>query len=693
MSLRVVLLGLIVILIGVGVVLGIRQCGGNSTPSAQIVENNDTEVAKGDPFDFADRFALIWMSGDYSALFDMVHEDSQRLTPYTVFADFYNNFEAATSLTKITVAVVNVTAESALFHVDLRTRYYGTFEYTVVLKLAELNGNFYAIWHPSAIHPDLPLGGAFKSFIKRPRRGNIYDKDGLILATTGAIRYVGLDRNIIQGRGNREGIEEILLDIGFEKDVIAEAFNSELDLQQRVKVGEVTEEVLAAVIEAQRSYPGLIMWIEEFRLHPLGSAAAHIVGYTGEYTANELANLQALGLRPGDKRGVSGLEASMDNLLAGRPGIRLEIVHPNLPPIVLFEQVYVESQDVHTTLDSSLLVLAEQLLGAQPGASVLLDLHDNSILSLNSSPSFQPYAFEFRISEEIEMYVNDPGNPLTNRATSGLYAPGSTFKVVTAAAGLASSLYSISDEIPCPATWYGVEPPRKNWEGAQGDLSIARALMRSCNPVFYEIGLTLYEERENALPDMARAFGFGASTGVIGLIDEEGLVPDAVWKSQARSAPWYPGDAVNLSIGQGDLLVTPLQLANAYSALVVGELRNPQLLIYQNPEDTPAQIREYLPLSREVLNYIKYGLQLVTSSRGTSGWAFENRGFIDFAGKSGTAEEGEGQTHVLWVGYTPLENPRFLAAVVFENGKEGYPLAAPLVRDLLIAAQNSFSKK
>ena len=91
------------------------------------------------------------------------------------------------------------------------------------------------------------------------------------------------------------------------------------------------------------------MWIEEFRLHPLGSAAAHIVGYTGEYTANELANLQALGLRPGDKRGVSGLEASMDNLLAGRPGIRLEIVHPNLPPIVLFEQVYVESQDVHTT--------------------------------------------------------------------------------------------------------------------------------------------------------------------------------------------------------------------------------------------------------------------------------------------------------------------------------------------------------
>ena len=193
MSLRVVLLGLIVILIGIGVVLGVRQFGGDSTLSEQTVENEDTEVAEGNPYDFADRFALIWMSGNYSVLFDMVHEDSQRLTPYTVFAGFYNNFEAATSLTKITVSVVNVTAEAALFHVDLRTRYYGTFEYKVVLKLAKLNGNFYVIWHPSAIHPDLPPGGAFKSFIKRPRRGSIYDKDGLILATTGAGRYVGLD--------------------------------------------------------------------------------------------------------------------------------------------------------------------------------------------------------------------------------------------------------------------------------------------------------------------------------------------------------------------------------------------------------------------------------------------------------------------------------------------------------------------
>ena len=687
MFLRVFLLSLITVVIGVGIAVGVCQNRQDSIPPPVQVEEESTKIIQNDPSDFAQRYALVWMSGNYSALFDMVHSDSQKLTPSSPFNDFYNNFDAATGLTKITVLVNDVTPDIVTFDVRLQTRYYGDFQYGVTLNLIYVDGDFFALWNPTAIHPDLSPGGEFKSYIKRPRRGNIYDRNGFVLATTADIRYVGLDRNIINSRGDREEIEKNLLELGFDSNKINEAFESDLGLNQRVKVGEVTEEMLSVVIEAQRSHPGLIMWIEAHRIHPLESAAAHVVGYTREYTALEIANLNAPGIRPGDRRGTSGLEATMDSVLAGQPGIRLEIAHPNLASVVLFEQGYIESEDVYTTLDSSLLVLAEQLLGVQPGASVLFDLRNNSILALNSSPSFQPSSFEFGVSEEVEMYVSDDGQPLINRATSGLYSAGSTFKIVTAAAGLASSLFSISDQIPCPSIWHGVDPPRRNWEGTQGDLSIARALMRSCNPVFYEIGLTLYENSENALPNMARAFGFGTSVGVIGLVDEDGLVPDAAWKSAARAAPWYPGDAVNLSIGQGDLLITVLQLANAYSALVAGELRNPQLLIYRNPEDTPVQARESLPLSSEILEYLQYGLQLVTSRRGTSGWAFENLGFTDFAGKSGTAEEGEGQTHVLWVGYTPLDNPRFLAAVILENGKEGYSLAAPLVRDLLISAQ------
>ena len=273
------------------------------------------------------------------------------------------------------------------------------------------------------------------------------------------------------------------------------------------------------------------------------------------------------------------------------------------------------------------------------------------------------------------------GQPLANRATHGLYSAGSTFKLVTGAAGLASGQYAPSDRIFCGAVWYGVAPPRRNWEGARGLLTIAQGLMRSCNPVFYEIALTLYDEAPAALAEMARAFGFGAETGVAGLYEEAGLVPDAAWKREARGEPWYPGDAVNLGIGQGDLLVTPLQLTNAYSAFLAGELRAPVLLA----EAASAEPRP-LPLAAEHAAHLRRGLELVTSGEGTAGWAFAGAGYDGFGGKSGTAEDSNDQEHVLFVAYSPQAAPTALAAVVFDDGPAGQPLAAPLARDLVLAA-------
>ena len=208
--------------------------------------------------------------------------------------------------------------------------------------------------------------------------------------------------------------------------------------------------------------------------------------------------------------------------------------------------------------------------------------------------------------------------------------------------------------------------------------------MRSCNPVFYEIGLTLYNESRGALPDMALLFGFGAETGIEGLYEDPGLVPDAEWKETVRREPWYPGDAVNLSIGQGDLLVTPLQLANAYSAFLNGELRTPVILA-----DAEPVVRHALDLRPANAAHLRDGLELVTTTRGTGGWAFAAAGYPDFAGKSGTAEEGDGQEHVLFVAYSPREIPDYAAAVIFDDGATGKTLAAPLSRDLILAAFNA----
>jgi penicillin-binding protein 2 len=372
----------------------------------------------------------------------------------------------------------------------------------------------------------------------------------------------------------------------------------------------------------------------------------------------------------------------MNTVLAGRTGARLEVIGAR-EPIVLFERAYIPGQDVHTTLDSAMLRAAHAGLAGLRGAAVVLDPRTNAILALNSSPSFDPNAFELGDQQALAEFTGNEDDPLNDRATHGLYSAGSTFKVVTGAAGLEAGLFEPGDRIFCGAIWEGLDPPRRNWEGEQGDLTIAEGLMRSCNPVFYEIALTLYEDATGALSDMARNFGFGARTGVEGLYDDPGLVPDAEWKQRVRQAPWYPGDAVNLGIGQGDLLVTPLQLANAYSALLRGELRTPVILA-----GSDAIVRQSLPLQPEDAAHLRRGLELVTSTRGTAGWVFDDASYGDFGGKSGTAEEAEGQAHVLFVAYSPREAPTALAAVVFDVAEEGRPLAAPLARDLILTALN-----
>jgi penicillin-binding protein 2 len=329
------------------------------------------------------------------------------------------------------------------------------------------------------------------------------------------------------------------------------------------------------------------------------------------------------------------------------------------------------------------LTATQSRLSGRNGAAVVIDPRTNEVLALNSSPSYDPDAFERNDGPALAAMLATEGAPQSNRATRGLYSAGSTFKLITGAAGLASGLYTTSSTLECSAIWYGIDPPRRNWEGAQGQLTIAGGLMRSCNPVFYQIALTLYNETDGALSQMARNFGFGSPTGIVGLGDEAGLVPDAAWKEKERGEPWYPGDAVNLGIGQGDLLITPLQLANAYSSFLAGSLRVPVLV-----KGNPATVRNEIPLTAEQSALLRQGLKLVTSATGTASAAFANQGYYDFGGKSGTAEDAGAQQHVLFVAFSPADAPQAVAAVVLDDGDSGSIEAGPIARDLVLAAIN-----
>ncbi|WP_322795973.1 penicillin-binding transpeptidase domain-containing protein [Tepidiforma sp.] len=624
-------------------------------------------------------FASAWSQGSISDLYLLLSPASQRTYSFEAVESAYRTFEDQLTVLRTSVRVAEATPAAARLEVRLATAYFGDLEYSTTLPLLPAPGRYLVAWEPAVIHPRLAGGYTFASIIQRTTRGTIYDRNGIPLAVTRDIRHVGLNRSQVT---DRPALERVLIEFGFTPEQVRAAFESPLGLNQRVRVGPIPEDRIETANQLLRGYPGVIIYVESQRVHPLGPAAAHVVGYTREYTAEELAARRGQGLRPGDRVGATGLEAALEDRLAGTIGAELRLIAPDGSVAeTLISRSFRQGEDVITTLDAPTLQRAYERLQGRAGAAVVIDPATNDLLALVSSPSFDPDAFERGDTAALAGITADPASPLANRATAGLYSAGSTFKLITGAAGMHYLGLQPTDRLECGATWAGVSPPRRNWEGAQGMLTIAEALMRSCNPVFYEIALRLYNGYDDALAAMARAFGFGEPTGLGTLPEEAGLVPDAAWKRRTTGEPWYPGDEVNLGIGQGDLLITPLQLANAYSTFVTGQLRNPRILA-----EAEVTVRGTLPLTPEQHAHLQRGLELVTGPNGTASAAFALAGYTDFAGKSGTAEDANEQQHVLFVAMSPAREPRAIAAVVLDDGKSGSIEAGPIARDIVLAA-------
>ncbi len=678
MAMRVVFLSAVVVGLLSGLLVAGARClvsPGDDNPGA----GPSLAIESGSPAATAAEYAAAWSDGDTNALYLLLSREAQRANPPELFAAAFTRFAAELTLVSLAATVESAEAGRARLAVRATTAYFGDLEYTTTLNLVSAPGGWVVNWEPSALHPDMADGREFKSTIQRPIRGTILDRNGEELAVTRDIRMLGLNRSLIQ---DRPSLTRALVEFGFTQEQVDGAFDAPGGATQRVRVGPVGDDKVEEASAKLRPLPGIVLYFESLRVHPLGPAAAHVVGYTREYTAEELAARRGLGYRVGDRLGATGLEASQEAVLAGAIGAELNLVAPDGAVLKTFvSREYAPGRDIQTTLDAATLRAAHQRLGARAGAVVVIDPATNDILALNSSPSFDPDAFERNDATALAAITTASGAPLANRATTGLYSAGSTFKLITGAAGLAYGGYTPTDQLECGSIWSGVDPPRRNWEGAQGMLSIAEGLMRSCNPVFYEIALTLYNETDGALSQMARAFGFGTETGAAGIAEEDGQVPDAEWKRAATGLAWFPGDEVNLGIGQGDLLITPLQLANAYSSLYAGELRTPRVLA-----DAVAESRGAIPLTPEQSDHLKLGLRLVTSARGTASAAFALAGYTGFAGKSGTAEDAGSQQHVLFVAMAPAAAPRALAAVVLDEGQSGSIEAGPIARDVVLAA-------
>ncbi|HEY6931181.1 MAG TPA: penicillin-binding protein 2 [Thermoanaerobaculia bacterium] len=458
-----------------------------------------------------------------------------------------------------------------------------------------------------------------------------------------------------------------------------------------------------ASIEARApEHPEFAITVSQRRLYSHGTSAAHAIGYLSEASAEQIRAAES-GYRMGDWIGQKGIEGAYERLLAGVDGERQVIVDSHGHEIT--EERRVEArpgQNLYVTLDYELQKIAEEYFRDRVGSAVAMDPRTGEILALVSSPSYDPNWFTRRVSpQEWSTLLNDPHHPLQNRAIQNAFSPGSVFKIFLAYGALADGLVDPDQKVFCPghATFYGRTFQCHRKEG-HGWVNLRDAIKVSCDVYFYNLGRRLGIER---IAEISRHFGFGQATGVDLPYEKEGLVPSEEWAVEKRHARWYPSETISVAIGQGPVLVTPLQIARGLSALVEkGMLPTPHLFLASQDPATGEHLRYRdvpktgLPLPPEKAAIVINGMWAVMNEPGGTAFASRVPG-VEAGGKTGTvqvigrestiragAERKKLEDHAWFAGFAPINDPQMVVVVFVENGGHGGSVAAPLARDLFL---------
>jgi penicillin-binding protein 2 len=560
-------------------------------------------------------------------------------------------------------------------------------------------------------------------------RGKVLDRAGVELVTNRASTIVTIEKQKI--RNDEALLLRLSEALNVSVEELAERLNDpDYGPYEPVPVFEdATDEQVVYLEEHRREFPGIGYETVGVRAYPFGSLAAHVIGYLGEIGPKELGTPLFEKYRPGQLVGRGGVEQRYERWLHGKDGFKsLEVNALGKETRRLKEREPVAGNDVVVTIHHQIQQVAESslregvraakqivheesgnYLRAPAGAVVVLDPNNGQILAMASYPTYDPRVFYEGLSQREWEQLNNPNRnfPLNNRAIQAAYPPGSTLKPFVAAAAIKAGYASPNGYYPCPAEFTVPGDTSntvfRNWKDIDsGVISFARSLIDSCDTVFYKFGLDFYRERKirgEMLQQQMRAWGFARPTGVDLTSEAHGRVPDSEWKASIHrrypglypDAVWYPGDTINMSIGQGDLLVTPLQIAEAFAALTNGgtlhrphiglRIQTPQGEVLREMQDQPLG---RVPFDKRTLRVIRDALQHVPSS-GTAAGAFA--GFplasVPVAGKTGTAEVAGRQPHSWFAAAAPASQPEYVVAAVVEEGGHGSEVAAPIVRRIL----------
>ena len=527
---------------------------------------------------------------------------------------------------------------------------------------------------------------------KQPERGNIFDRNGKLLASTRYPRSVYLwpmahtkpSWPVVGPRLAQ------ILEIP-QEDIETILEESAVNPSSLIRIARnLNEAQITALKEYENQLPGVEINTEAVRYYPQGRELAHILGYTREVTAKQLQKKKAEGYRLGDVMGQMGVEKAYEKLLRGEwGGQQVEVDGRGRPLRVLGSKQAKAGNDLHLTIDLDMQMAAEKALGKRNGAIVAIDPKNGAVLAMVSHPTFDPNIFsKQKLSQKDWESVQGSEHPLVNRAISA-FPPASTFKIVTTTAGLESGQFSPNTVLQTygSLTIGGTRFGEWNHAGF-GPLGFVGAMQWSSDTFFYQVGKRVGGSK---LIEWTRKYGFGQKTGFEFTSEEaKGLVPDDKWKRKAWKIPWTVGDTVNMSIGQGALQTTPLQVAVMFAVPANGGYRVQPHILKDN-EDAKTW-RESLNLKPTTMKILRDGLRKVVSE-GT-GKVLNDPNLPPVAGKSGTAEAwraGVKENHAWFGAYAPANKPEILIVAFAEHsGGGGGSIAAPMILEVM---QKHFAAK
>lgn len=642
----------------------------------------------------AGAFLEAWKAEEYSKMYSMLTQVSREALSMEDFEARYRDAARNLSLIsldyKILSSLTNPQSAQVAYQVDFKTSLLGTLQRDMLMNLALEGGQWYIQWDAAMILPELKDGNRLALDIKIPARGNIYDREGNALAAQSDVMALGVIPNQIE-EGNENAVYNELSTITGKSSLSIMGQVEEALPGDYVVIGEVPAQDFAERFNQVSSMTGIYYNPYSARLYYGDGISPHVIGYVQAIDAGEAEEYQRRGYRIDERVGKAGLEKWGEPYLTGKRGAALYVVNPQGEIVTRLAQNDTQpASAIYTTLDRDLQAQAQRAIAGFRGAIVVIERDTGRVLAMVSSPSYDPNAFEpnnYNSSTLVNNIFSSPSRPLLNRAAQGGYPLGSVFKIITAAAALESGIYTPQDEYNCQHTFtelqgYTLEDWTLEKEVApSGVLTLPEGLMRSCNPWFYHIGLDLYmNNKGNLIPEMARAFGLGSATGIGQVAEDVGAIPN--------SSNEY--DSVQLAIGQGAMLVTPLQVANFIAAVGNGgTLYRPQVvekIVSPNGDiamEFKPEERSSLPVSPENLKVIQDAMRSVVSNpRGTAFRTFTGMSVPVF-GKTGTATTSDGDPHAWFAGYTNArrtDKPDIAIAVIAENSGDGSRVAAPIFR-------------